>query len=219
MCHERERLIGYVYDENAPGERRLIEAHLATCQACREELGALRQVRQDLLAWEVPEHGSVWRPFAPPRPRLSWRDVPAWAMAVAAGAIFVVGAAGGVATRAWWPAEPRTLVQAAPFQPAASVVTAADLTALEARITARVRANLESRQPVSQSAARADVDVRQLSMKLAEFEREYWDWKDYQFQLYAQFAGDIRGLKNPRFANADTRVDLSRLQQPVNLSR
>ena len=219
MCHERERLIGYVYDECDRGERQFVETHLGSCAMCREELGALRQVRQDLLAWEVPEHGSVWRPFAPPRPALSWRDVPAWAMAAAAGAIFFVGAAGGVATRAWWPAQPRVAVEAALPQAAPSVVTAADLAAIEARIVARVRADLESRQrPVSQSTARADIDVEQVSTKLADLERKYWDWKEDQLQMNKLFWGDIKELKNPRLANQDTRVDSSRLQ-PVSLSR
>src|SRR5215217_6628029 len=95
MCDEREQLIDFVYDECDPRERQRVEVHLTECAECREEIGSLRQVRQDLLAWDVPEHGSVWRPFAPPRMRPSWRDIPAWAMAAAAGIIFLAGAAGG----------------------------------------------------------------------------------------------------------------------------
>src|SRR5436190_276553 len=101
MCDERERLIGYVYDECDPGEKRLVEAHLQTCETCREEIGGLRSVRTDLLAWDVPEHGSVWTPFVKARPAPSWRDVPLWAMAAAASLVFLVGAAGGVATQAF----------------------------------------------------------------------------------------------------------------------
>src|SRR5207244_3539312 len=62
MCDERERLIGYVYDECDAGEKRLVEAHLQTCETCREEIGGLRRVRTDLLAWDVPDHGSAWTP-------------------------------------------------------------------------------------------------------------------------------------------------------------
>ena len=51
MCNERERLIGYVYDECADDERRAIEAHLEECGACRTEIGGFRRVRQDLLAY------------------------------------------------------------------------------------------------------------------------------------------------------------------------
>ena len=49
MCDDRERLIGYVYDECDAGERRTIEAHLESCEACREEIAGLRGVRTDLL--------------------------------------------------------------------------------------------------------------------------------------------------------------------------
>ena len=67
MCDDRERLIGYVYDECDGRERREIEAHLETCHTCRREITGLREVRQDLLAWDVPDTPSVWRPFAPQR--------------------------------------------------------------------------------------------------------------------------------------------------------
>ena len=66
MCEERERLIGFVYDECDAAERRTIEEHLETCPTCRREIAGLRGVRQDLLAWSVPEHESVWRPVVPP---------------------------------------------------------------------------------------------------------------------------------------------------------
>ena len=62
MCEDRERLIGYVFDECDPVERRTIDAHLAECLGCRDEVRALRGTRQDLLAWDVPEPGPLWRP-------------------------------------------------------------------------------------------------------------------------------------------------------------
>ena len=54
MCENRERLIGYVYDECDPAERAEIEAHLESCHTCRREIRGLKGVRQDLLAWDVP---------------------------------------------------------------------------------------------------------------------------------------------------------------------
>ncbi|MCC7010414.1 MAG: zf-HC2 domain-containing protein [Acidobacteria bacterium] len=98
MCEDRERLIGYVYDECEPAERRTIDAHLGDCVDCRQEVRALRATRQDLLAWEVPEPGPLWRPFAAQRP--AWSSIPAWAMAAAAGLVLAVGAAGGAMTHA-----------------------------------------------------------------------------------------------------------------------
>jgi len=134
MCDERERLIGYVYDECAPEERAAVQAHLTGCPVCREEIGALRSVRADLLAWDVPEHESVWRPFAPARATPSWRDLSAWALAAAAGIIFMVGLAGGVAARGWLPVAPAS-ASAAPVTVGAPVgVTAEDLDQLEQRL-------------------------------------------------------------------------------------
>jgi len=148
MCHERERLIAYVYDDCDAPERRAVEAHLEGCAACRAETSGLRRVRQDLLAWEVPDRDSVWRPFAPARVAPWWQGVPAWAMAAAALAVFTVGATGGVVTHALMPDR-----QVAAAQPVAdrAVVTAAvspvELTALEARMLQALRTELDTRLP------------------------------------------------------------------------
>ena len=151
MCDERERLIGYVYDEVDAAERAAIDDHLESCAECRDEIRGLRGVRQDLLAWNVPQHGSVWQPFAPARLRPWWRDVPAWALVAAATVMFVIGGAGGVATRAFLdrPAIAATRA-AAPAIPPAQVmpaaVSAADLETvrheisdLRSEVDARVR--------------------------------------------------------------------------------
>ena len=146
MCDERERLIGYVYDECPPEERAAVHAHLSGCAVCRDEIGALRSVRDDLLAWEVPDHESVWRPFAPARPSPSWRDLSTWALAAAAGIVFAVGMAGGIAVRGWLPVTPAMATVSAPGSalPQASVpagsadVTADDLAALEQRLRAEL---------------------------------------------------------------------------------
>ena len=99
MCDERERLIGYVYDECDPAERREIAQHLEECSTCRTEIGDLRGVRQDLLAWEVEGGPAVWRPFVAPVVQPWYRQVPAWAMAAAATLMFLIGAAGGFVTQ------------------------------------------------------------------------------------------------------------------------
>jgi len=151
MCDERERLIGYVYDDVDAAERAVIDQHLESCAECRDEIRGLRGVRQDLLAWDVPQHGSVWQPFAPARLRPWWRDVPAWALVAAAAIMFLIGGAGGAATRAFMdrPAIDTTHA-AAPALPSAPVVpasiTAADLATvrheiedLRSEVNARVR--------------------------------------------------------------------------------
>ena len=124
MCDDRERLIGYVYDECDRHERQEIEAHLETCHVCRREITGLRDVRQDLLAWDVPEMPSVWRPFAPQRAPITWRDVPTWMLAAAASLVLLAGAAGGVATHALLP-HVTTAAAATPAPPALIAATGA----------------------------------------------------------------------------------------------
>jgi hypothetical protein len=133
MCDQREQLIGYLYDECDRDERRAVEVHLRDCQACRDEIGALGAVRQDLLAWDVPPYQSVWRPFVAPRTTNPWREMPAWAMAAAATLVFLAGAAGGAVTAAVKPA------------PVSAGVTAADLAALKTSVIAQVRSEMEQR--------------------------------------------------------------------------
>ena len=219
MCHERERLIGYIYDECDPQERLRVETHLTGCATCREELGGLRQVRQDLLAWDVPEHGSVWRPFAPPRPRLSWRDVPAWALAAAAGVIFLAGAAGGVATRAWFPAaSPAYAMTATASVPANSpAVAAAELAALETRVVNRVRAELASR-PVqtSQVAVRSADEVQKLAESFEALENRYLDLLDVSSGMQNNI---VRLLRASSLADGRTGVNERVSTVPVGLVR
>ena len=93
MCDERERLIGFVYDDCDPAEQREIERHVDGCDTCRREIGALRNVRQDLLAWDVPSHEPIWRPLVPAPIVSSWRQIPVWTLAAAASVMFAVGAA------------------------------------------------------------------------------------------------------------------------------
>src|SRR5262245_48149450 len=101
MCDERERLIGYIYEECDADERRQIETHLKSCAVCQDEIAGLQSVRQDLLAWDVPDHAPVWRPMpaAVTPPIVWWRQTPGWALAVAAAVVLLAGLAGGAATR------------------------------------------------------------------------------------------------------------------------
>ncbi len=155
MCDEREPLLAYLYAESDPDERRRVESHLESCETCRDELAGLRSVREDLLAWDVPEQESVWKPFTPARPVWSWRDVPAWTMAAAAAVMLALGATGSVAANALIATSAKAVqpARSADFPPAlmtagvpapgaanvvkptmATAVTPADLAALEARV-------------------------------------------------------------------------------------
>ena len=143
MCEQRENLVAYLYDEVDANERRIVEKHLETCETCREELRAFRDVRQDLLAWDVPAHESVWKPFVTARTQPVWRQMPVWAMAAAAMLVFAIGAAGGfagrvLASRAIAPAQSASVEPAAqpvtPTQAATPAASRDELLALQARL-------------------------------------------------------------------------------------
>lgn len=106
MCDQREVLMDYLFDEASPAVRQQMERHLETCDACRTEVRQFRQVRQDLLAWEVPEYTSVFTPFAPVQTVPWYRQVPAWTMAAAASVMFVLGTAGGFAAQSMMTTQP-----------------------------------------------------------------------------------------------------------------
>jgi anti-sigma factor RsiW len=152
MCNERERLIGYIYDECEPAERRAVDAHLEQCTECRAEVQALRLVRADLLAWEVPGQPQVWRPFPEPVVRPWWRHVPAWAMTAAAGLVLAAGFAGGVAARALDVRQtPDVVMRAGPAEaPGMAGITPAQLSAAQEQIVSMMRAEFERRLARSQ---------------------------------------------------------------------
>ena len=156
MCDERERLIGYVYDECDPAERRAIAQHLEECSTCRTEIGDLRGVRQDLLAWEVEGGPAVWRPFVAPVVQPWYKQVPVWAMAAAATLIFLIGAAGGFVTQSLMrgtatPVANGTVAVSDARQPAVAISEA------EQRIIDRLRAELVAQLTASRPASAAPV--------------------------------------------------------------
>jgi hypothetical protein len=74
-CERRddERLsedkVDVLYGEADIEVRARVEAHLAACAACRDEMGSLARVRQDLAAWQLPRARPAYTPrgFVLPR--------------------------------------------------------------------------------------------------------------------------------------------------------
>ncbi len=147
MCDERERLIEYVYDDVDPDERAAVESHVNTCVVCQEEIRGLRQVREELRNWDVPDHDPIWRPIVPIRTAPTWRDIPAWMMAAAAGLVMISGVTGGVVARAWPAGAPAAVAAVEPAAPAAQPVAVStdDLDRLERRLRADFTSQLEDR--------------------------------------------------------------------------
>ena len=146
MCNQRDRLIGFIYGEGAANELDEVQKHLDTCADCRTEVAGLRSVREDLLAWNVPDHEAVWRPFAPAPVTPWWRQVPAWAMAAAASVLVVSGAAGGAMAHAFLP-ESTPMVASRGDEAQAPVtvgITEAELAAAESRVLAQMLAQVRA---------------------------------------------------------------------------
>jgi hypothetical protein len=51
----RDERLDVLYGEADPATRARVEEHLAACSTCREEMAALRVLRGQLAAWEVPK--------------------------------------------------------------------------------------------------------------------------------------------------------------------
>lgn len=224
MCIEDNKpvLIGYLYGEIAPAERRAFESHLASCAACRDEVAALRATREDLIAWAPPECRdlpSSWMeapPAVSPAARLR-----AWAPAfgLAAAAMLVLAASASVANleirygadglvvrtgRAAEPvaSEPAQPVQALATRDAAPYITASELAEFEARLRATFAApdtrGLARASTVSSGTPQLSADVRRLIEESEERTRQ---------EMAARFIDLVRDFEGHR------RADMMRVQQ------
>ena len=103
MCN-KDLLVSYLYEDLGTADTLAFEAHLRACDACREELDALRGVRVDLSTWAppLPELGfrivrDAKRAPSPLARAGAWR---AWwtpAAGLAAAAVLVLAAASAIA--------------------------------------------------------------------------------------------------------------------------
>ena len=161
-CADKEMLIAYLYGEGDAATRSLVEAHLATCAGCADEVAGFGKVRTMLAEWTPPERAAGFKlvrdePSAAGahvlRPARWWRSpLPVWAQVAAAVVLFAGGAAlanvevhygkDGFVVRTGWlrppspasqaPVEPRPV----PAQLQASTATPwrADLASLERQL-------------------------------------------------------------------------------------
>ena len=205
MCDQRERLIGYVYDECDAAERAEVQRHLDACGECRAEIASLRSVREDLLAWDVPDHESVWKPFAPAPAKAWWQQVPRWAMAAAASVVVISGAAGGALAHAFMPHQQDGAVAANGGGPIADVVTATDLSATEQRVLALLRqevAGLDSRvQRVSNRAG-----AESPSLEIAGLRRDTKEQMEIIRLLYNNL-GELKKSVSSKEREMQARID------------
>ena len=137
MCNRGDLLVSYVYDEISDRDRRDVEAHLAGCAECREEIEGLRSTRSHLTLWAPPQPdlgfriirgGAAGEPIAA-LPRRRW--APAFAFAAAAVIVLAVAAAianvdvqygpEGLSVRTGWARGTQPAALADATQPAANL--------------------------------------------------------------------------------------------------
>jgi hypothetical protein len=230
-CDDKTRLVAYLYDEvDGVGDREGIEAHLADCRACTEELAGLRAARVELGSWQPPDAELGFRIVreAEPVGRPWWR-AHAWApVALAAGLVLAVGAAmanvevqvanGGLTLRAGWSHVPLAATAAAPTPVAAPAPVAVAPAAASGMSDAQVRqvlADFETRlraelaagdrqvTPVATSAGGMDRQqvLQQVHTLVDESERRQ------QRELALRLAQVVQDF------DAQRRTDLVRIEQ------
>jgi len=219
QCGDPSALAGYLYDECEPDERRAIEAHLAVCATCAEEVQALRATRAQLACWAPPNGALGFQVVASSRtptpepapvltsPRWWHRPLPAWAQAAAAMLIFSSGALIGVGVTR--PSVPPATVSARPADaPVRTIaVSPADLTALEERL----RSEFVKAQQVDAAShirpVRAGVSEEQLMQRVRELVAE--SEQRQQRELAFRTAQVVRDLDSQR------QVDLARIERTM----
>lgn len=182
MCTERDRLVDYIYNECDAAERERMQRHLDSCHECRAEVASLRAVREDLLAWDVPAHESIWRPIAQAPVLPFWRQVPVWAMAAAAGLVLFLGGTGGAVAHAFMPnlsAETTTASVSTPIADPARLASASlDLTPFErqvAEVTQQVgalNARVERASNRTQLVVGLEGDHNAMTQRIADLQNE-----------------------------------------------
>jgi len=213
MCNQRERLIGYLYGEGDAADRAEVQRHVDECADCRVEMAGLRSVREDLLAWDVPEHQSVWRPFVAAPVVPWWKQVPAWAMAAAAGVMLMLGAAGSVAVHAFAPDQTMARQSETVAVPGTPVLTAADLSAAEQRILASVEqqvgvvgARVQQVSNRSQSMQALEGDHSALADEVFRLRQENRDQLELIRRIYSSL-DQMRTAAKERNASLKTDID------------
>ena len=222
MC-DKELLVGYLYNEIDTASRRAIEAHLASCAACRGEMGALRATRRDLATWTPPERqlGFQIVSGAPRPPASRFRLSPVWGLAAAAVLVLAAAAAianvevrygaDGMIVRTGWGRAPATEV-AARQQP--SAIVPADFAATLETIDQRLR-ELETAAPqpqggVMQAASGSRISDAEVLRRVRAL------LTDSEARQNRELALRIRQLATE--FQAQRRVDLAAIQQGLQVS-
>ena len=229
QCGDNPALVGYMYGECEPAERRAIDQHLRVCPACAAELEALGATRIQLAAWPPPDAQLGFRMVsdAPPsnvlRPSRWWaRPIPAWAQAAAAAAIFAAGLSLGV-----WrgtPAVPAATAAATPSTPSPNVASVSDLAALEQRLRSEMASEIALMRTstaaapagASQTASASEAQIlarvralideseqrqqRELALRTAQVVRDFDSQRRVDLNNVRSIVGQVEGTTGAEIA-------------------
>lgn len=172
-CEDKEWLVAFLYGEASDQDRAQVEAHLAGCRSCADEVEELRAVRVDLTAWQPPDADLGFRIVREAvTASRRWWQVPAWApMAIAAGLLLAFAASvqveygnGAIVVRTGWAttgassastasgtaAAETTTVRSA--GPGGGAISERDVRAAMASLESRLRAEMANTRPASAPA-------------------------------------------------------------------
>ena len=190
-CDDKPTLIAYLYGEVDQETRQAVDAHLASCAACEQEVTALGDARSDLGLWIPPEVELDFKivkkselPAATVlRPVQWWRTVPAWAQAAAAILVLAAGAAianvrvasgpdGFSVTTGWMP--PAAPALSEPFDGAAvEQRVERALVALEQQLRNEIRSTRDQDARVAASVPVDEATIRRVRQLIAESEQRH----------------------------------------------
>ncbi len=107
-CPDKAALVAYFFGDDSTDRRKSMDAHVATCRACTDELASFRSVEETLSVWTAPavdQRFDRWRSVPGPAVaadrdgsgrRSFWSTgspAPAWGLAAVATLALVIGAA------------------------------------------------------------------------------------------------------------------------------
>jgi anti-sigma factor RsiW len=231
ICTDKTLLVTYLYGECDEAARRVVDTHLAVCQACAAELLELRSTRGELADWEVPEralgfrivseqHATVADAPAPVPVRRS-ATLPWWLQTAAAVLLLSAGAglaqievrygSEGVVIRTGWSTAPAPAAASAAVDGRAAPWLG-DLAALEERIrhdrstaspsdVAAVPASGGAVDPESGAGSRDEALLRRVQALIDRSEQKQ------QRELAVRLADVVRDVDTQR------RADQVRVQQ------
>jgi len=223
-CDDKQTLVGYLYGEIDPAERKAVDEHLAVCADCSAEVMSLGDVRSELGLWVPPDveldFAIVKKSTLPPSnvlaPARWWNTVPVWAQAAAAILVLASGAAianlqvrsgpdGFSVSTGWMPSDSNTTSAArnvvAQDQPANDDWKPA-LAALEQQLRHEIHATGgPTAGRVAARGAADDTTLRRVEQLIAEAERR-------QARELA-----VRFVELTRDMNMQRRADLMKIGQ------